>query len=112
MKFRAIRQIIIFLESCRFLKCCGIEAAPVGEEYAQFPVSVINELYDTFETVLEAYLSQLKTMTVSIMTDGIRMAMEVKQLIELPDTSLPVSCKESDGILFCTIRTRMGGETK
>ena len=52
-------------------------------------------------------------MTVSILPEGIRIAMEAAKKIELPDSVLPVICKESDGLLFFTIRTGLiGGDSK
>ena len=56
--------------------------------------------------MIETYLPVLKKMTVSIMPDGVRMAMEAENMIGLPETKLPVRCTESDGLLFFTVRTR------
>ena len=105
------RELFLALaESCRFLKCCGVEAAAVGEEYSKLPLNAINDLYDTFETVIETYLDSVSRMTVSILPNGIRIAMEAGIELALPNTILPVSCKESDGILFFTIRSRPEGD--
>lgn len=101
------RELFLALsESARFLKCCGIDAAATGEEYTKFSLSDIHDLYDIFETVIETYLPVLKRMTVSIIPDGVRMAMEAENKLDLPVTCLPVDCKESDGVLFFTIRRR------
>ena len=101
------RELFLALsESARFLKCCDIDAVAIGEEYSQLPLSDIHDLYDTFETVIETYLPVLKKMTVSIMPDGIRLAMEAEKILAIPKTCLPVKCKESDGLLFFTVRTR------
>jgi hypothetical protein len=43
-------------------------------------------------------------MTVSIMPDGVRIAMEASNEQILPETVLPVKCQESDGLLYFTIR--------
>ena len=91
-------------ETCRFLKCCGIDAAAVGEEYSSLPLEAVNKLYDTFETVTETYLESAARMTVSILPDGVRIAMEASNEQKLPETVLPVECKESDGLLYFTIR--------
>ncbi|MBO4689095.1 MAG: hypothetical protein J5636_11365 [Clostridiales bacterium] len=105
------RELYLALsESCRFMKCCGIEAATVGEEYSDMPLSDLNDLYDTFEMVVEAYLPVLTGMTVSILPEGIRIAAEAKEEREIPETVLPVEVKESDGVFFFTIR-RKGGES-
>ena len=108
------RELFLALsETARFLKCCGIDAAATGEEYSEIPLAGIQELYDTFETIIETYLSVLKKMTVSILPEGIRIAMEAAKKIELPDSVLTVICKESDGLLFFTIRTGLnGGDSK
>ncbi|MBR5421392.1 MAG: hypothetical protein IK115_09615 [Lachnospiraceae bacterium] len=104
------RELFLALsESARFLKCCGIDAAAVGEEASSLPLSDIHELYDTFETLIEAYLPALKEMTVSIMPDGIRVAMEAAGTVEIPEADLPVKCMESDGLLFFTINRRNAG---
>ena len=104
------RELYLALaETCRFLKCLGIDAAATGEEYSSLPLAAVNKLYDTFETVVETYLQTLSRMTVSIIPDGVRIAMEAKEQLAIPDTALPVVCKESDGILFLTIMTEKEG---
>ena len=105
------RELFLALaESCRFLKCCGIDAAAVGEEYSELPLKAVNDLYDVFETVVETYLSTLKRMTVSILPDGVRIAMEAEKELALPPVALPVECKESDDILYITILNKAGGD--
>ena len=104
------RELYLALaESCRFLNCCNIRAAVVGEEYSGMPLNLVNDLYDTFETVLETYLRSVMRMTVSILENGIRIAMEAKEQLALPATALPVNCKESDGVLYFTVSVREGG---
>ncbi|MBQ9534294.1 MAG: hypothetical protein IJU78_00400 [Clostridia bacterium] len=105
------RELFLALqESARFLSGCGIEAAAVGEEYTDFPLPLVHALYDTFEAVLEAWLPQLKRMTVSMRPDGIRMAVEASGMLALPKTPLPVERKESDELTFLTIRAGDGGD--
>lgn len=104
------RELFLALaESCRFLRCCGIDAAAIGEEYSSFPLDTVNRLYDAFEEVIETCLSSLSRMTVSILPNGIRIAMEVRGMPDLPDVGLPVKSKESDGILFLTILCKEEG---
>lgn len=98
------RELYLALaESCRFLKCYGIEAAAVGEEYSGLPLNVINDLYDTFEAIIETYLDSVSRMTVSVLPDGVRIAMEAKTGADLPETLLPIKRQESDGLLYFTI---------
>ena len=105
------RELFLALqESARFLNCCGVKAAAVGEEYTDFPLSSVHDLYDTFETVIEAYLPIMKYMTVSLTADGIRMAMEADGVAALPATVLPVECRQEDETVYMTIRRRKGGE--
>ena len=105
------RELFLALqESARFLKCCGVEAAAIGEETADFPLSDIHELYDTFEAVIEAWLPSMRRMTVSLLEYGIRLAMDMAQATPLPETILPVEERNSDGNVFLTIRKRKGGE--
>ncbi|MBQ9824121.1 MAG: hypothetical protein IJM63_06450 [Solobacterium sp.] len=104
------RELFLALqESARFLKCCGIDAAAIGEEYSDFPLVIIHTLYDTFETLIEVLLPFMRRMTVSLSSDGIRIAAETDTVPQLPETSLPVGCKESDGCLFLTVRVTEGG---
>ena len=104
------RELFLALqESARFLKCCGVEAAAVGEETADFPLSDIHDLYDAFETVIEAWLPSLRRMTVSLTDGGIRLAVDADGAPELPETALPVEKKISEGTVFLTIR-RKGGK--
>ena len=105
------RELFLALqESARFLNCCGVKAAAVGEEYTDFPLPLVNALYDTFETVIEAYLPIMKYMTVSLTSDGLRMAMEADGEAVLPATALPVECRREDETVYMTIRRRRGGE--
>ena len=105
------RELFLALqESARFLKCCGIEAAAVGEEYTDFPLLLVHELYDSFETALEAYLPFLKRMTVSLTADGLRMALEASEDIVLPPTDLPVETRHEEGTTYLTIRRKTGGD--
>ena len=105
------RELFLALqESARFLKCYGIEAAAVGEEYTDFPLSLVHELYDSFETLLEVYLSFLKRMTVSITGDGLRMALEASEDPTLPPIALPVERRQEEGTTYLTIRKKTGGE--
>ena len=107
---RPNRELFLAMqESARFLKCCGIDAAATGEEYAAFPLAQIHALYDSFETLIEAFLPYLHRMTASLAPDGIRLAMEAERSPELPKTVLPVECRESDGCIFLSIRTEGGG---
>ena len=104
------RELYLALqESARFLKCCGIEAAAVGEETSDLPLSCIHDLYDTFEAIIEASLLDMRRMTVSLAEDGIRIAMETGHMPELPDTVLPVEQRSSEGTFFLSVRCRKGG---
>ena len=107
---RPNRELFLALqESARFLKCCGIEAAATGEEYSELPLASVHALYDSFETLLEAFLPYLHRMTVSLAGNGIRIAMEAEKSPELPETALPADCRESDGCCFLTVHAE-GGE--
>ena len=97
-------------DSARFLKCCGVEAAAVGEEYSELPLSAVHRLYDSFETVLEAWLPCLRRMTVSLADDGLRLAIEAEGQPGLPQTELPIARRDSEGYVFLSIRVPEGGE--
>ncbi len=60
---------------------------------------------------MEAFLPYLKRMTVSLSSAGLRIAMEAVQSPALPETALPVECRESDDCYFLTIRAE-GGAAK
>ena len=106
------RELFLALqESARFLKCCGIEAAATGEEYADFPLDTVHGLYDSFETLIEAFLPYLHRMTVSLAPLGLRLAVEAERSPAMPGTVLPVEWSESDGCCFLSIRAK-GGEGK
>ena len=111
---RPDRELFLALqESARFLKCCGIEAAATGEEYSDLPLVSVHALYDSFETLIEAFLPFMHRMTVSLTGNGIRIAMEADRSPELPTTVLPVECRENDGCFFLTLRAgREGGDGK
>lgn len=105
------RELFLALqESARFLSCCGIEAAAIGKEYTDFPLALVHELYDSFETLLEVYLPFLKRMTVSITGDGLRMALEASEDPTLPPIALPVERRQEEGTTYLTIRKKTGGE--
>ena len=103
------RELFLALqESARFLNCCGIDAAATGEEYSHLPLDSVHALYDSFETLIEAFLPYMKRMTVSLVPEGVRIAMEADQSPDLPQTELPVKSRESDGCFFVTIRAEGG----
>lgn len=105
------RELFLALqESASYLKYCGVEAAAVGEEYSALPLSAVHELYDAFETVLEAWLPHMKKMTVSLADDGLRLAAETAGEPPLPETALPVERRREDGCTFLRIRARTGGD--
>lgn len=104
------RELYLALaESCRFLKCCGIEAAAVGDEFSCLPLSAINDLYDAFETIIETYLESASRMTVSVLSNGVRIAMEADSSLKLPETNLSVKSQESDGLQYFTILNETEG---
>lgn len=106
---RPNRELFLALqESARFLNCCGIEAAATGEEYSSLPLEAVHGLYDSFETVIEAFLPYLHRMTVSLSPLGVRLAVEADRSPALPRTALPVACSESDGCFFLTIHAEGG----
>ncbi len=106
---RPNRELFLALqESARFLKCRGIEAAATGEEYSAFPLEAVHGLYDSFETLIEAFLPYLHRMTVSLSPLGVRLAVEADRSPALPRTALPVACSESDGCFFLTIYAEGG----
>ena len=105
------RELFLALqESARFLKCCGVKAAAVGEEITDFTLAEIHDLYDSFEAIIEEWLPTMRQMAVSIQKDGIRLAVIADREMPLPDTILPVEKQISEGIVFLTIRGRKEGE--
>ena len=105
------RELFLALqESARFLKCCDVEAAAVGEETADFPLADIHDLYDSFESIIEAWLPFLRRMTVSLLEDGIRLAVDTVQELPLPESILPAEKMTSEDTVFLTIRRRKGGK--
>ena len=108
---RRNRELFLALqESARFLKCCDVDAAAVGEEMTDFALTDIHDLYDTFESVIEAWLPFMYRMTVSILQDGIRMAVDAGKDLAVPETILPVEKQISEDTVFLTIRKRNGGK--
>ena len=105
------RELFLALaETARFLRCLGIEAAAIGEEYSEISLPSVHDLYDSFEAVIEQYLPYMKRMTVSLMRNGIRLAMENREDTDLPKTILPIEKKMSDEITYLTIHLRQGGD--
>ena len=105
------RELFLALqESARFLKCCGVEAAAVGEENTDFPLEEIHDLYDSFEAIIEGWLPSMRQMAVSLQEDGIRLAVITEGEPPLPETILPVEKQISEDTVFLTIRRRKGGE--
>ncbi|MBR0138740.1 MAG: hypothetical protein IJM17_00470 [Firmicutes bacterium] len=103
------RELFLALqESARFLKCCGIDAAAIGEEYSDLPLALVHSLYDSFETLIEAFLPVMRRMTVSLAAEGIRIAVEAEGAPVLPKTELPLEFRESDGCFFFTLKARGG----
>ena len=106
---RANRELFLALqESARFLKCCGIDAAASGEEYSELPLETVHALYDSFETLIEAFLPYMHRMTVSLSPLGVRLAAEADSIPAMPETVLSVEQSESDGCFFLTIFAKGG----
>lgn len=105
------RELFLSLEeTARFLPCCGIKAAVVGEEFSEFSLPEIHELYDTFEAVIETYLPYLRQIIASVTENGVRVAVEAEHNPDLPQTVLTVERKESDDLVYLTINA--GGEAR
>ncbi len=105
------RELFLALqESARFLKCCGVKAAAVGEETTDFPLADIHDLYDSFEAIIEDWLPSMRQMAVSLQEDGIRLAVITDRELSLPETILPVEKQISEDTVFLTIRRRKGGK--
>ena len=104
------RELFLSLqESARYLSCCGIEAAAVGESWSEFPLRTVCDLYDTFEALIEAYLPVLKMLTVSVTGAGIRIAAEAGDPGHLPETKLPYKVSISDDVQYITVFADAGG---
>ena len=104
------RELFLCLqESVRFMGCCGVEAAAVGEEESDFPLSVIHDLYDTFETLIEALLPNIRHLTVHLTKKGIRLVVDAVELAPLPKTKLPVSAYEDEGFTYFVVTATEGG---
>ena len=105
------RELFLALqESARYLKCLGVDAAAVGEEYSELPLETVQDLYDGFESVLEENLGRLRRMTISVIENGVRLAMEVKETPVLPKTQCDLEVRESEDCYFLTIRKLRGGD--
>ena len=70
---------------------------------ADFSLSYVNSLYDTFQAVVMEWLPYLKRLTVSITKKGIRVAVETAEKPQLPATDLIVEQAEEDGFTFLSI---------
>lgn len=104
------RELFLALqESARSLRCCGVEAEAVGEEFSALPLPAVHALYDAFEAALEAWLPALRRMTVSLAQDGVRVAAQGERLPALPELGLPSELREADGCTFLTILAKTGG---
>ena len=55
-------------------------------------------------------LPHMRRMTASLADKGVRIAMEADSMPSLPQTDLPVECRESDGCFFLTIRAEGGAD--
>ena len=104
------RELFLALQdSARFLTCCGVEAAAVGEEYSALPLPDIHALYDAFEDIVEAWLPTTKRMTVSLTEDGLRLAVEAVSPPPLPEIGLRVERRDSEGCSFLTLHAPREG---
>ena len=110
---RPSRELFLAVQdSARFLECCGVEAAAVGEEYSALPLGAIHALYDAFEIVVEAWLPSLRRMTVSLTADGLRLAIEAVEPPPLPATGLRMERRDSEGYIFLSLHAPEGGLSK
>lgn len=101
---RRNRELFLALEeTSRYLQCCHIQALATGDSYCDFPLDTIHALYDCFEAIIEAYLSYLTIITISLNQHGIRLAFQATKYIELTNLPLPIQEQDQDNIHYITI---------
>ena len=81
----------------------------MGEEYSALPLPAIHALYDAFEEIVEAWLPNMKRMTVSLTEDGLRLAVEAADPPPLPETGLRIERRDSEGYRFLTLHAPREG---
>ena len=85
------------------MQCCHIQALATGDSYCDFPLDTIHALYDCFEAIIEAYLSYLTIITISLNQHGIHLAFQATKYIELTNLPLPIQEQDQDNIHYITI---------
>ena len=109
-KMVAGRELLLALqESARYLTYYGIKAEATSKTECPVPSDLIFPLYKTFEELIEFMLRSITYLTVTLFTEGIRLAVDMKKLPTLPDTTLPVSVFLDDDMVYLTIAAEKGG---
>lgn len=101
--------LLALQESARYLTYYGIKTEATGEAAQFIRADMIFPLYKTFEELIEDKLTEITCLTATLSEDGIRLALDMKRLPSLPDTTLPVSAFLDDDIVYLTISAGVGG---
>ena len=106
----ASRELLLALqESAKYLTYYGIKAEATSKTEQPIHAGLIFPLYKTFEELIEAKLTEFTYLTATLSEDGIRLALDMKEIPSFPDTALPVSAFLDDDLVYLTIAAEKRG---
>ena len=87
-------------ESARYLVYLGVKTDVSGDAAGKMDRTSAFEVYETFETVVEALLPGVKRILAAFTEDGLRMVTDAAPPEAPPETPLPVKIWQSDGLTY------------
>ena len=102
-RLRLVELALALQESANYLTLAGLKTTASVPEDGLLPASRIVALYDAFERLAEQLLGKAPSLMVSWNDGGLRLASETERLPDTDAIQLPVSFRQSEGILYIEI---------
>ncbi len=104
------RSLLLALEEvCRYLELGGAEAAAGDTLEAELPSATVVALFDSFAFLLKSLQAGMRRLVVTVTEQGLRLCTDAQQPDALPETPLPVTLQEAEGLLYLTVLAAEGG---
>ena len=97
-------------ESASYLTMAGLQTTAGEVEDRQMNAEGLLALYDGFESLVEQLIGKAPSLMVSSTKTGLRLAAETDYLPETKGISLPVNCRNVEGILYMELTAGREGD--
>ena len=87
-------------ESARYLVYLGVRMDVSGDAAGKINRETAFDVYETFETVVEALTPGMKRILAAFTDEGLRLVTDAAPPEEMPDTPLPAKVRQSEGLTY------------